>query len=332
MVDFTKEFYDSDPLPRSTWRPFSTSSYDSCITDEGYHTDEKIPFNNQHQEEEEYEQQRREKEQEKEQYHNHSTHENEIPILKSNRTIQISYSPLTYTLTLSIIILSIHTILRQPFPWAHTFPPIFTIFHLLFHIAHLSAHVFQWLFIERHCVVYGTWLYWTGWLLGSLLFSERLMVVEVGMTHPTTILFWLLMLERRNAWGIIVWEFVSRLDQNLNSSNPNNMVESDRPLKLWELGSFRLLVFRIWCLLGTGSFWGLLYIFLAKWDGFAFKYLLQTHHIMKLLLVSTVGGLMMIVFWSFWTFQYKGVLWQKELRKGIIVWYSEGLAHAAEVL
>jgi hypothetical protein len=193
----------------------------------------------------------------------------------------------------------------------------------------------SWLQLERHCVVYGTWLYWTGWLLGILLFSERL---AVNATHnsSTTILFWFLMLERRNAWGIIVWEFVSRLDQNLNSSSSTTTssgnLETSRPLKLWELGSFRLLVFRIWCLLGTGSFWGLLYIGLAKLDGYAFKYLLQIHHIMKLLLVSTMGGFMMIIFWSFWTFQYKGVLWQKELRKGIIVWYSDGVAHAAEVL
>lgn len=154
-----------------------------------------------------------------------------------------------------------------------------------------------------------------------MLFSQRL-VVSTGFTQPTTLLFWLLMLERRNAWGIIVWEYVSRL----------TMTTEKKPTKLWELGSFRLLTFRIWCLLGTGSFWGLLYILLAKLDGFAFKYLLQIHHIMKLLLVSTGGGLMMIMFWSFWTFQYKGVLWQKELRKGIIVWYSEGIAHAAEVL
>ncbi|GAA5803350.1 hypothetical protein HPULCUR_008829 [Helicostylum pulchrum] len=302
---FTHEFYDSDPLPRSSWRP-SSSSYDSCATDEGYHTDEKPPFNDHHQQQQS------------------SSFENEIPILKSNRTIQISYSALTYTLTLSIILLSIHTIIHQPFPWAHTFPPIFTLFHLFFHTAHLSAHLFNWLLIERHCVVYGTWLYWTGWLLSALLFSQRL-VVSVGFTHPTTILFWLLMLERRNAWGIIVWEYVSRLTMTTTAASQK------KPLKLWELGSFRLLVFRIWCLLGTGSFWGLLYILLAKLDGFAFKYLLQVHHIMKLLLVSTVGGLMMIVFWSFWTFQYKGVLWQKELRKGVIVWYSEGVAHAAEV-
>lgn len=137
------------------------------------------------------------------------------------------------------------------------------------------------------------------------------------------------MLERRNAWGIIVWEFVSRLDQNLYSTQ---RLDTHRPLRLWELGSVRLLAFRIWCLLGTGSFWGLVYIGLAYMDGFPFKYLLQFHHVLKLLWISTIGGLIMIIFWSFWTFQYKGVLWQKELRKGIIVWYSEGVAHAAQVL
>ncbi|KAI8098226.1 uncharacterized protein B0P05DRAFT_3560 [Gilbertella persicaria] len=171
--------------------------------------------------------------------------------------------------------------------------------------------------MERHCVVYGTWLYCTGWLLSSLLFSERLVVTH--LTFMPTILFWLLMLERRHAWGILVWEFVSRLD-------------STDQVKLWEFGSIRLFVFRVWCLLGTGSFWGLVYIGLAKWDGYAFKYLLQIHHILKLLLVSTMGGCLMIIFWSFWTFQYKGVLWQKELRKGIIVWYSEGIAHAAQMI
>lgn len=130
--------------------------------------------------------------------------------------------------------------------------------HLCFHLTHLFAHEFNWLQLERFCIVYGTWLYWTGWLLGKLLFSERL---AVHVTHLPTLLFWCLMLERRNAWGIIVWEFISKLDQNLSTNN-----------KLWELGSFRLFVFRIWCLLGTGSFWGLLYIGLAKLDGYAFKY------------------------------------------------------------
>lgn len=68
MVDFTKEFYDSDPrTTTANW----TSSYDSCITDEGYHTDDKPPLYN----EEEFEQQ------------DDYNQENEIPILKSKRTM-----------------------------------------------------------------------------------------------------------------------------------------------------------------------------------------------------------------------------------------------------
>ncbi|KAG0185869.1 hypothetical protein DFQ28_008648 [Apophysomyces sp. BC1034] len=135
------------------------------------------------------------------------------------------------------------------------------------------------------------------------------------------------MLERRNSWGLIVWEFVSRLDQNI----PPTTHLATKQLKLWQLGSFRLLAFRIWCLLGTGSFWGLLYITLAKRDGFTLVYLLQFSNIFRLLLVSAAGGLMMICFWSFWTFQYRGVLWRRELRKGVVVWYSEGVARAGDV-
>jgi hypothetical protein len=236
---------------------------------------------------------------------------------------RISYSKLTYTLTSIIVLLSLHTLYHQPLPWNQTFPPIFIIFHILFHLTHVIAHQFEWLGIERHCVIYGTWLYCTGRLLSGFLFSQRLVVDN----DYSTIFFWLLMLERRNAWGIIVWEYVSRLDLNISED-----LSTSRPLRLWELGSFRLLSFRIWCLLGTGSFWGLLYMALAKRDGLRFGFLLQPHHILKLLLISTAGGLMMIIFWSFWTFQYRGVLWRKELRKGIIVWYSEGVARAAEVV
>ncbi|ORZ12223.1 hypothetical protein BCR42DRAFT_332053 [Absidia repens] len=137
------------------------------------------------------------------------------------------------------------------------------------------------------------------------------------------------MIERRNAWGILVWEYVGRLDQNLILQPPES--QGQPILKWWQIGSIRLLAFRIWCLLGTGSFWGLLYITLAKYDGYSLLYLLQFRHILQLLLVSAAGGLMMIIFWSFWTFQYRGILWQKELRKGVVVWYSEGLALAGDV-
>ncbi|SAM01000.1 hypothetical protein [Absidia glauca] len=334
------------------WRSsVSSSSRQSYATDEGYHSDEKQRIswineeldNSTEQTEEQLDNddddddlidtQQNEQQQEDEQPKQHGASESdrEIPILKSTRTIRITYTPITYTLTLTIIALSFHILITHPPPWAHTFPPVFVLFHFTFHITHLIAHLFGLLTLERHCVVYGTWLFWTGWLLGVFVFSQRLVI---DLSHPTTTLFWLLMVERRNAWGILVWEYVGRLDQNLTPQpQPQHQGDDDGhvPLKWWQIGSIRLLAFRIWCLLGTGSFWGLLYIALAKHDGYSLLYLLQVRHIFQLLLVSVAGGLMMIIFWSFWTFQYRGILWQKELRKGIVVWYSEGLALAGDV-
>ncbi|KAI9302217.1 hypothetical protein BJ944DRAFT_185465 [Cunninghamella echinulata] len=351
-----------DP-PFNEWRSsISSSSRQSYATDEGYYSDDKqriswmqedyfeednsinnhnASYHDSEVEVEEIEQNDEEEEEEKEQssdYHHHHHHhkkqsDREIPILKSTRTIRITYTPLTYTLSLMIVLLSFHILITHPLPWAQTFPPVFIIFHFLFHITHLMAHTFQWLTIERHCVVYGTWLFWTGWLLGNFVFSQR---IVVDWTHPTTTLFWLLMFERRNAWGILVWEYVGRLDQNIippstsESSGDNN--EQQQHMRWYQAGSIRLLAFRIWCLLGTGSFWGLLYLTLAKcFDGYSLLYLLQFRHILQLLFISAAGGLMMIIYWSFWTFQYRGILWQKELRKGIVVWYSDGLAFAGDV-
>lgn len=54
MVDFTRESYTARPNDRPR-------SYDSCTTDEGYHTDDK-----------------------------HSSFDAEIPILKSNRTMYVT--------------------------------------------------------------------------------------------------------------------------------------------------------------------------------------------------------------------------------------------------
>ncbi|KAI9030918.1 hypothetical protein CLU79DRAFT_825892 [Phycomyces nitens] len=286
MAEYEHTFYFCD-TPKRPWQSpsssssSSASSYQACHSDEGYDSDEKRS----------------------------SSHE--IPILKSTQSIRISYTFSTYTLTIAILLFSIQHLIRQPSPWIHTFPPVFITFTILFHLTHLFAHLLDLLTLERLCVVYGTWLYSTGWLLGTLVFTERL-----PTDYYPTLLFWILMLERRNAWGIIVWEFVGRLD------HPNEPPSMNR---------WRLIVFRTWCLLGTGSFWGLLYITLAHSDGFSLSYLLAYTSILKLLLVSTLGGLMMICFWSFWTFQYRGVLWRKELRKGIIVWISEGVTRAGDV-
>ncbi|KAI9492580.1 hypothetical protein BDB00DRAFT_423687 [Zychaea mexicana] len=171
-------------------------------------------------------------------------------------------------------------------------------------MTHLIAHWRQWLLIERYCIVYGTTLYWTGWLLGVFVFSERLNYVD-----PTTPFFWALLLERRHAWGLLQWEFTSQLESYKTE----------------------IIVYRIWTLLGAGSAWGLVYIAMANMDGYPLHYLLRPYSVAKLLLVSSVAGLVMICHWSFWTFQYRGVLWKRELREGIAVWCSEGVTRAGHV-
>nr|CAG8672840.1 11565_t:CDS:2 [Entrophospora candida] len=40
--------------------------------------------------------------------------------------------------------------------------------------------------------------------------------------------------------------------------------------------------------------------------------------------VSIIAGVLMICWWSFWTFQIQGVLWKKELEEGVVVWSSDG--------
>ncbi|KAI7852623.1 hypothetical protein BDC45DRAFT_443593 [Circinella umbellata] len=166
------------------------------------------------------------------------------------------------------------------------------------------AHWRQWLFIERYCIVYGTTLYWTGWLLGVFVFSERLNYVD-----PTTPFFWLLLIERRHAWGLLQWEFSGQLESQKTE----------------------FIVYRIWTLFGAGSVWGLIYIAMANMDGYPLHYLLRPYSVVKLLLVSALAGLVMICHWSFWTFQYRGVLWKRELREGIAVWCSEGVTRAGHV-
>ncbi|KAI8969300.1 hypothetical protein BDF20DRAFT_894302 [Mycotypha africana] len=314
MVNLTHEFYNVDPLPESQWKPTTSSA---CGNKKKKKKRGCYPS--------------------ADQTNTQSMHPNDIPILKSNHTIHVSYTYTTYTLSLSIIALCLFIVLQQPFPWGHTFPPVFLLFQIAFHSIHIIAHTFDFVIVERCCIVYGTWLCWTGWLLSKLLFTEKLFH-DNHTAHILVIsLFWLLMLERRNAWGTIAWESVSQFNTyTATTATTATSSESDGSTTassndMENNFSFHLFVFRIWCLLSTGSFWGLVYMGLARWDGYPFNYLLQWHHIMKLLLISSIGGFMMIIFWSFWTFQLKGILWQRDLRKGIIVWCNDGIAYAAEV-
>jgi hypothetical protein len=166
-----------------------------------------------------------------------------------------------------------------------------------------------------------------------MLFSERL---PFDLAHPTIGFFGLLILERRHAWGIIMWEFVSRLDEV--DSVPGRRARTKSwllprtLLSFSEAGGFRVASYRIWCLLGCGSVWSLIYVPLAWSDGFSLFYLLHPWKILRVFIFNILAGVAMICFWSFWTFQYRGVVWRRELRKGVAVWYSEGLVRAGDVV
>ncbi|KAI9482604.1 hypothetical protein BDB00DRAFT_775244 [Zychaea mexicana] len=128
------------------------------------------------------------------------------------------------------------------------------------------------------------------------------------------------MLERRNAWGLIQWEFASQLED----TSQNQAVAFG--------SSVKLIAYRIWSVFGVGITWALIYLPLASHDGYALTHLLHPMNVIRWYFATVLGGFGMICYWSFWTFQYRGVVWQRELRKGIAVWYSDGVARAADII
>ncbi|CAJ0634191.1 9065_t:CDS:2 [Entrophospora sp. SA101] len=64
-----------------------------------------------------------------------------------------------------------------------------------------------------------------------------------------------------------------------------------------------LIYYRIWSVVCLGPGW------ILTWEIFKF---------------SIIAGVLMICWWSFWTFQIQGVLWKKELEEGVVVWSSDG--------
>ncbi|KAI8579551.1 hypothetical protein K450DRAFT_241507 [Umbelopsis ramanniana AG] len=255
----------------------------------------------------------------------------EIPIMRSAESIRMSYTPITYLLTILAIVFHFTSLYSRS--TNYTFPAVYEIYCIVFHTTHVFAHSLVHLRFERICVIYGSWLVWVGWVLGVMSFSERL---PLDLAHPTIGFFGLLILERRNAWGIIMWEFVSRLDEF--DSVPGRRARTKSwllprtLLSFSETGGFRVASYRIWCLLGCGSVWSLIYVPLAWSDGFSLFYLLHPWKILRVFILNVLAGVAMICFWSFWTFQYRGVVWRRELRKGVAVWYSEGLVRAGDVV
>ncbi|RUP49566.1 hypothetical protein BC936DRAFT_142219 [Jimgerdemannia flammicorona] len=247
----------------------------------------------------------------------------EIPIVKSTHTIRVSYTPFTYIITFLIIGLHAHALYTRPSEYL--FPNLFNLFNLAFHLTHLLAHTFHRASIERLSVAFGTSVFWIGWVLGVFAFGHN---VSVDLIHPTTILFWVLMFDRRNAWGIIMWEHITHLEEEDGFDVESSRWQDRENCGGFSSGSGRVIAYRVWCLAGVGSMWGLIYMLIGKFDGVDFIDILSLIPILKIYVLNLAAGVILICWWSFWTFQYRGVVWRKELKEGVVVWYSDGYIRA----
>ncbi|CAG8441691.1 2757_t:CDS:10 [Diversispora eburnea] len=226
-----------------------------------------------------------------------------------------------------------------------------------FHIATLLANLFKKCQVEKVFVLYGTWVIWSGWAMclwlinpdplsprtlttgstrgfyyingnGTIVlydFEAFIQPMDVspflmhGKWTSTTLpilSFFLLLAIRRNHWGLLTWEHLV-------------VLESTNSLKYY----------RTWCIAGAGAGWILLWEAIKFWCHVPFAYTSSTDEniifyrtditrfpgLLNILLVCFVSGLFMLCWWSFWTFQYKGVVWKKELKEGVVVWSSNGL-------
>ncbi|RHZ81333.1 hypothetical protein Glove_121g68 [Diversispora epigaea] len=236
-----------------------------------------------------------------------------------------------------------------------------------FHIATLLANLFKKCQVEKVFVLYGTWVIWSGWAMclwlinpevrpdpllprtlttgstrgfyyingnGTIVlydFEAFIQPMDVspflmhGKWTSTTLpilSFFLLLAIRRNHWGLLTWEHLV-------------VLESTNSLKYY----------RTWCIAGAGAGWILLWEAIKFWCHVPFAYTSSTDEniifyrtditrfpgLFNILLICFVSGLFMICWWSFWTFQYKGVVWKKELKEGVVVWSSNGLIQVGGV-
>ncbi|KAI7822893.1 hypothetical protein BC939DRAFT_386461, partial [Gamsiella multidivaricata] len=95
---------------------------------------------------------------------------------------------------------------------------------------------------------------------------------------------------RRNLWGLISWEHLTRMDQ---------------------IGQLKY--YRAWCLSGVGAGWAVAWRFCRWTDVIEFGF-------WPMILSNLVMGLILMCWWSFWTFQYQGVVWREDLKEGWAVW------------
>ncbi|KAF9347093.1 hypothetical protein BGX34_003414 [Mortierella sp. NVP85] len=151
--------------------------------------------------------------------------------------------------------------------------------------------------------------------------------------YMPVVTFLSLLMFRRNLWGLISWEHLTRMDQ---------------------IGQLKY--YRAWCLSGVGAGWAVAWRICRWWfhvpympmdDPTFCRYASSGKTCMDLLhdaasqrssfvvryrtdviefgfwpmIVSNlVMGVIMMCWWSFWTFQYQGVVWREDLKEGWAVW------------
>ncbi|CAG8550116.1 14289_t:CDS:2 [Funneliformis mosseae] len=270
------------------------------------------------------------------------------PIMKYDQKISTSYTPITLIVHVLIICQHLYLLYITSPTWIRfaSFTQLVYFTTTCFHIAMLLANVFKKTQLERAFVLYGTWIIWMGWAMclwfvrsedrpDSILFrsltsdEEDMSELEYllapmdvapflmhGKWSTTTLpifSFFLLLVIRRNHWGLIVWEHLVLLDYSRN-------------LK-W---------YRSWCV-GTGAGWMLTWEAARIWlqiplsfpnsEGSIVFYktdLPSFPGLFNVLIASVIAGIFMMCWWSFWTFQYRGVIWKKEFKEGVVVWLSDG--------
>jgi len=272
--------------------------------------------------------------------------EKKVPLMKYDKKINTSYTPFTLIIHVIIICQHIYTLYATPVTSVSrmrlaSFTQLVYLTTTFFHIATLLANVFKKIKLERAFVLYGTWIVWIGWAMclwfirpenrpdsqfykslsanggyvghyyinrnDSIDMYDLLAPVPFlmnGKWRTTTlpiISFFLLLVIRRNHWGLITWEHLVLLDY-----------------------SSTLKWYRTWCVAGAGASWMLTWEAVKLWLRIPlYRTDLPTYPgLFNILCVSSLAGMFMLCWWSFWTFQYRGVVWKKEFKEGVVVWYS----------
>lgn len=271
--------------------------------------------------------------------------------MKYDQKINIGYTPFTLFVHLTIIFQHLYTLYPTQSTSTHvtSFTRLMYITTTCFHIATLLANLFKKCQVEKVFVLYGTWVIWSGWAMclwlinpenrsdpllprgyyyvnenGSMVLYDAEALIQPTDVAPslmhgkwTSVLpilsFFLLLAIRRNHWGLLTWEHLV-------------VLETTNSLKYY----------RTWCIAGAGAGWILFWEAVKFWCH-VFAHVNPVESIgayrtditrfpglFNILSVSFVSGVFMICWWSFWTFQYKGVVWKKELREGVVVWSSGG--------